>query len=161
MLAKVASRPRAAMLVLAAVIGLTATACIPDTGPPPAHDPYQTPLFNVTNSDRANYGLAPLTFSPRLSVLAGGHSCDMAQTGDLFHDNLGALLSGDYSNYSALGENILMGPPGMSPYDMEAAWMGSSSHRANILNPAYNVIGMNVCISADGRLWATVIFGRL
>jgi uncharacterized protein YkwD len=160
MLAKVGLRRRAALVVFAAVIGLGASACLPDTGPPP-NDPYQTPLYNATNADRRNNGLPTLTYSPRLSLLAGGHSCDMAAAGYLFHDNLGALLSGDYSNYSALGENILAAPPGTSPYDMEAAWMASGGHRANILNPMFNVVGMAVCIGADGSIWATVEFGRL
>jgi uncharacterized protein YkwD len=162
MRARAAFGPRTAVVLVAAFIGLGAAGCIPDTGPPPLNDPYQTPLFNATNADRASNGLAPLTFSPKVSVLAGGHACDMARVGYLFHTDLAATLSsGDYSAYSALGENIIVAPPGTPPLAMEAAWMGSALHRDNILNPAFDVVGINVCIGGDGRMWGTVDFGRL
>ena len=39
--------------------------------------------------------------------------------------------------------------------------MGSPTHRANILNPNFNVVGMAACFAADGRVWATQEFGAL
>jgi uncharacterized protein YkwD len=161
MLAKIVSRPKIAVLVMAAVIGVGATACIPDTGPPPQNDPYQTPLYNAINADRANNGIGPVAFSPKLSILAGGHSCDMAHANALFHDDLGGLMANGYGEFSALGENVIEAYPGTSAGALEQMWMGSPEHRANILNPGFNVVGINVCIGAYGTIWGTEDFGRL
>jgi uncharacterized protein YkwD len=148
---------------MALAIGIGATACLPDTGPPPTSDGYQRALFDAVNRDRANAGLPPLTFSPKLSVLAGGHSCDMSRAGYLFHTDLGATLNNnpDYAAYWTLGENVVMAPSSYSAWDLENLWMGSPTHRANILSPNYNVVGMAVCFAADGRVWATQDFGAL
>ena len=143
---------------MAAVVALGATACLPTTGPPPA-DPYQNMLFNAMNQDRAVNGLPPLTWSPELSVLAGGWSAEMSQT-YLHHRNLGEVMTWeDYQEYGTLGENILVGPPGYQIADMEAAWMGSPGHRANILSPNFNVVGVAFVSGPDGRIWVTVNFG--
>jgi uncharacterized protein YkwD len=155
-------RGKAGLLLVAAVIGIGATACIPNTGPPPTSDPYQGPLFAATNADRAANGLPPLTFSPKLATLAGSHACDMAHQELLFHTDLNATLnSSDYSAFWTLGENILVGPIGMTPDQQNTAWMNSAPHRANILSPNFNVVGMNECNSGDGRVWASVDFGGL
>jgi uncharacterized protein YkwD len=37
--------------------------------------------------------------------------------------------------------------------------MNSAGHRANILSPNYNVVGLAFFNGPDGRLWATVDFG--
>jgi uncharacterized protein YkwD len=153
---------RTAVLVIALAIGIGATACIPDTGPPPTGDPFQGPLLNAINQDRANNGLSPLTFSPKLAVLAGGHSCDMAQAQSLYHTDLAATInSSGYTAFVSLDENIVVGPAGLTPQQIEAAWMTSPPHRANILSATINVVGMNACTSSDGRVWATADFGAV
>jgi uncharacterized protein YkwD len=155
-------RKRTAVIIMAAAIGIGATACLPDTGPPPTADGWQRALYDSVNQDRANNGLAPLTFSPKLSVLAGGHSCDMQRAGVLYHSNLGATMNGpDFAAFWSLGENIVVAPSSMSPQEIEGYWMGSSTHRANILNPNFNVVGMAACFGPDGRVWASEEFGAL
>ena len=47
----------------------------------------------------------------------------------------------------------------MSASAMEAAWMQSAPHRANILNGAYTAAGVGIAYSSDGRAWAAVDFG--
>jgi uncharacterized protein YkwD len=54
----------------------------------------------------------------------------------------------------------MMAPPGLTPQQMEDTWMQSDEHRANILDPGVNVVGMNECISANGYQWATADFGQ-
>ena len=155
-------RKRTAVIILAVAIAIGATACLPDTGPPPTADGYQRGLFDAVNRDRANNGLPQLTFSPKLSVLAGPHSCDMQRAGYLFHTDLGATMnSPDFGAYWSLGENVIVGPSSMSPQDLENMWMDSPTHRANILNPNFNVVGMAACFAGDGRVWATQDFGAL
>jgi uncharacterized protein YkwD len=47
----------------------------------------------------------------------------------------------------------------MSGPTMEAMWMGSAPHRANILNGAFNQIGIGYFRGPDGRLWGVQDFG--
>ena len=60
----------------------------------------------------------------------------MAATGSLVHQDIGSTING--TSFFTMGENILVGPAGYSPDQMETAWMNSPTHRANILNGAFN-----------------------
>jgi uncharacterized protein YkwD len=147
------------VLVLAAVVALGASACLPTTGADPV-DPYVNMLFQAMNRDRAANGLPRLTWSPKLSVLAYDWSAQMSQEGVLHHQDLGAVINrSDYSDVWTLGENILVGPAGMPISDMENLWMSSAGHRANILSGNFNIVGLAFVSGPDGRLWVTVNFG--
>jgi uncharacterized protein YkwD len=118
-------------------------------------------LFDRVNSDRAANGLGPLAWNPQLDCLAQEHSDWMASTGSFTHRDLSATIrQPDYSSYSSLGENILVGPVSMTADQMEDAWMNSPGHRANILSSNFDSIGIALGQSSDGRVWATQNFGR-
>jgi uncharacterized protein YkwD len=143
---------------MALIVGIGATACM-DVGPPPT-DPWQSGILNAMNQDRINNGLPALSWSPRLAASAGPHSGDMANAGYIFHSDLNFLLnSPDFTHFWTLGENVIVGPPGSTPASFETAWMNSPGHRANILNPNFNVAGVGVWIGSDGRVYGTVLFG--
>ena len=162
MLPRMLSRKWIGTISVAVLIGISASACLPDIGPAPTADAYQRGMFDAVNRDRVNSGLLPLTFSPKLSVLAGGHSCDMQRAGHLFHSDLTATLDNpDYAAYWTLGENVAVGSSDMTPSALEDTWMASPTHQANIVNPNFNVVGMAACFAADGRVWATQEFGAL
>ncbi len=155
-------RGRAGLLLAAALIVVGASACLPDTGPAPTSDAWQLQLFNAINADRVANGVPPLTNGPKLAWLAGTHSCDMAHAGSMYHTDLNATLATpDYKAYWTLGENILVGPGSLSPAQMEAAWMNSPPHRANILSQSFTIVGVGRCVGPDGRIWSTEDFGAL
>ena len=86
----------------------------------------------------------------------------MSVDNSLHHQNLSNVLySSDFSRFSTLGENIIVGPGNMSPQQLEAAWMNSAPHRANVLNRNYNVVGIGVFYGPDGRVWSVVDFGAI
>ena len=150
---------RAAVLVMAAVVALGATACLPTTGPDPA-DPYVNMLFQAMNRDRAANGLPRLTWSPKLSLLAGDWSTEMSRSNWMRHQDLGAVINrSDYNDIWTLGENLLVGPAGMPIEQMEQVWMNSPGHRANILSRNFNIVGLAMIGGPDGRIWVTVDFG--
>ena len=153
-------RRHTAIVVMAAAVALGTTACFPDVSSSPPSDPYINALYNAMNQDRANAGLPPLTHSPKLENLAGTWAWQMATDGYLHHQNLGGLLANpDFAAFHTLGENILVGPGSYSPQQIEAAWMGSAPHRANILNGGFNVVGLGKFVGPDGQVWATADFG--
>ncbi|UCG41260.1 MAG: CAP domain-containing protein [Acidimicrobiia bacterium] len=114
---------------------------------------YSSALVSLANSSRAAHGLAPLTWSDTLSSAASSAAIRMANEGSLSHSDLQPLLG----PFSVLGENIGRGYT--APADIHAAWMGSGSHRDNLLKPAFTHVGIAVWIDASGQPWVSQVFG--
>lgn len=161
------AKRRGLLATAALVVGITAAACAPvDQTPPPPGCPTEAPdavtstVLNRTNADRAANGLGSVYWNARLACLAKDWSDNLARTGQLVHRDLGATIrSPGFEGYSGLAENILVGPANMDGDTMQNAWMGSASHRSNILGN-YDTIGVAWTRSPDGRTWATANFGR-
>lgn len=118
-------------------------------------------LFSLTNRDRAAQGLGPLRWSPELADAARAHDELMAQRNDLQHQLPGepdvpARAGQAGAHFRAIAENIAIGP---NVPDIERQWMHSAMHRANILDPQMNTIGIAL-IHDRGQLWAVEDFAR-
>ena len=98
-----------------------------------------------------------LCWNDQLGGYAQGWANWMATNNSLTHQGLSGIIGN--TPFSTMGENILQGPPGTSIGQMEAAWMNSPDHRANILNGAFTQAGFGVATSSDGSVWAVVDFG--
>ena len=121
--------------------------------------PSEQTVLNLTNQDRAAQGLGPLAWDPALASAANAHALAMAQAGNLSHQLPGESNVADRSakqgaHFSAIAENIAFGP---SPASIERQWMHSAPHRANILDPRMNRIGISL-VSSGGTLWAVADF---
>ena len=114
-------------------------------------------VINAMNGDRSSAGLGQLCASAALNGYAQSWANWMAQNQSLTHQDLGGVLGG--TSFNAVAENILSGPGGMTVAQMEAAWMASPGHRANIMNGAYSAAGVGIAYSSDGRVWVAVEFG--
>lgn len=126
--------------------------------PPPAAPTAATAdrLLQLVNEARSGAGLAGLSVNSRAASIAAGHSLAMAQRGDIFH-NPAYLTAATRSSLGAraLGENVAMNG------SVEAAHqrlMASPGHRANILNGAFDAVGMAVVRDAGGTLFITQNF---
>ena len=122
----------------------------------------------LTNAERAQFGLAPLTFDPQLSQAAQNHSFDMAHHD--FFSHIGSNGSTPWERlgvvgyeYEAAAENIAAGYT--TPEEAVQGWMNSPGHRANILNPDVTNIGIGYVFLADDggeikhRYYWTQVFG--
>ncbi len=128
-----------------------------------------TEVVVLTNIERANEGLQPLTLNSQLSATAQGHSEDMAVNDFFSHtgldgDRLGDRAEQNNYDYRALGENIAAGQ--RTPAQVVQAWINSPGHRENILNPNFTEIGIGYEFLANDRgevnfnhYW-TQVFGR-
>jgi uncharacterized protein YkwD len=129
--------------------------------PPPAAAPTcdggGSGVIDAMNGDRAANGLGGLCGNSQLAGIAQSWAQWMADHGLLAHQDLGGVLNG--TPFTTMGENILDGPSAMSAGQMEAAWMQSPPHRANILNGAYRAAGVGIAYGSDGRVWVVVDFG--
>jgi uncharacterized protein YkwD len=123
----------------------------------PACDGSGSAVISAMNGDRAANGLGALCGNGQLAGIAQNWANWMAQNGSLTHQDLDGVLAG--TAFSTVAENILVGPGGMSPEQMETAWMQSAPHRANILSGAYSAAGVGIASGSDGRIWVAVDFG--
>jgi uncharacterized protein YkwD len=121
-------------------------------------------VVTLTNQQRAAAGCGPLNSNPNLTTAAQGHSADMAanhyfdhdsQNGDTPWDRMNAA---GYTGWTLAGENIAEGQT--TPQDVMDAWMHSEGHRANILNCAFNDIGVGYAVSDNGDRYWTQDFGQ-
>ena len=126
---------------------------------PPASE-----LAIFTNEERAEAGLTPLKISQLLMQAAQLHAEQMASTGQMAHVIPGARYPEPKDRLAAVGyrwqahaENVAYGQG--SAASAVTAWMGSSGHRANILNPGLTELGTAISRGADGRPYYVQIFG--
>ena len=102
-------------------------------------------VLELTNAERANAGLNPLTLNTKLSQAAEGHSDSMANDDFFSHtgangSSVGARVQDTGYQYSTVGENIAAGQT--TAEEVVQGWMNSPGHRANILNANYTEIGL-------------------
>lgn len=116
-------------------------------------------VVRLVNVERKKRGLAALTASPQLSNLARLKSQDMINKNYFSHysPTYGSpfqMMKKFGIQYSYAGENIAMGQT--TPAAVMNSWMNSPGHRANILNPNYNQIGVGTAKS--NRIYWTQMF---
>jgi uncharacterized protein YkwD len=119
-------------------------------------------LLALANQSRRQAGVPTLTLDPGLSKAAREHALTMLEARQLSHQFKGELaLPQRLAATSHLlldqeGENVAL------DYDAEHGHqhlMLSPPHRANLLNPAYNVVGLGV-VRSGSRLYIVQDFGH-
>jgi len=96
-------------------------------------------IVAATNAERERYGLEPLEVDVDLMRTAREHCSWMSNTGYFQHTQL------------PVAENIAMGQE--STDHVMQSWMGSSGHRANILNGGFRRIGVAAYRTAGGAVF--------
>jgi uncharacterized protein YkwD len=134
------------------------------TIPPGTMSPLEQAVVDLTNQERAQYGLPALGVNGALVAAAQLQSNNMAQWNVMAHVLPGAAEPTLQSraaavgyNYAWLGENIAFNYPDAA--SVVAAWMNSPEHRANILNPNYTDIGVGFAWNSLGQAYVTQDFG--
>lgn len=113
---------------------------------------------------KGNFGPAgPLTMNPALRCAARMHSKDMSDRNFFDHTNPDGespwvrMGKAGYGGYSNAGENIAAGSANAAGTMNQ--WMNSDGHCANIMNPAFQHIGVGYHPGGQwGHLW-TQVFG--
>jgi uncharacterized protein YkwD len=128
----------------------------------------ETQILVLVNQRRARAGLLPLKFSPRLAVVARGHSYDMAMRHYLAHNSPDGVAPAERINgagigYRAVGENIYMDDEADSadlPQRAMSGWVKSPEHLSNIVSNKFTETGVGIAQSADGATYVTQDFLR-
>ena len=115
-------------------------------------------VLYYVNIERAANGLQPLSYSETL----GEAATVRAQESSVYFAHqrpdgreVKSVLNG--ASYSWFGENLAVSSV-MDAKKIVRAWMGSPTHRANILNRHYTQMGLHCVQGADGQLyWAQLM----
>jgi uncharacterized protein YkwD len=108
-------------------------------------------LFDAANRDRASQGLQPLHWDNALANAARAHAQQMAQRNTLSHQfpgepSMQQRASQAGARFSMVAENVALGP---NVAGLHTQWMNSAPHRANLLDPQLNSIGIAVVQSGN------------
>jgi len=126
--------------------------------------PLAQSIVDAVNGARASQGLEGLSGAGDLDELAQAYSDRMAAEGFFSHEDpdgnrLKDRIAAAGIDYQAVGENLAKNRGHDDPADVAVtSWLGSTGHRANILNPEYLETGVGIAQSADGTYYFTQLF---
>ncbi len=144
------------LLLAFALLGLPAPAQTPDPGA-------ERLLFALTNQIRAEHHLLSLSWDPALAVAARIHAARIIRIPSaLEHQYPGELdlitrAAQAGAHFSTISENLARGRT--SPAAIEQLWMSTAIHRANLLDPHLDAVGIGV-LEQDGVLYAVQDFAH-
>ena len=119
-------------------------------------------MIDLVNEERTRRGLKTLTFDSRLRETARGHSGDMFSRGYFSHYSPEGESVADRAvkngvDFLVIGENLAYAP------NLQLAHQGlmnSEGHRANILSPDFNKIGIGIMDGGVYGLMFTQVFSN-
>jgi hypothetical protein len=120
-------------------------------------------LLQMVNEHRAQQGLAPLAWDAALARAAHAHAVLIMQNpAPALHQypgepDLKARTVSAGAHFSIVSENVAGDFP--SAQELDRGWMNSPVHRANILDPRLNAIGIAV-VQHHGKLYAVEDFAH-
>jgi len=117
----------------------------PSPQPSLSLEEFEQRVFELTNAERANYGLPPLIWDSALAAAARAHSDDLDRNNIFSHtgsdgSSVGQRLSSAGISHRGWAENINRGRN--TPEGTVASWMASAGHRSNILNRNMTHLGV-------------------
>jgi uncharacterized protein YkwD len=118
-------------------------------------------IFAMSNQARAQAGVGRLEWDPALAAAALQHCERMAAEGPIAHryggePDLSARAAQEGAHFSVIEENVALGP---SAAEIHEAWMESPGHRANLLSPEVDRVGIAV-VAARGVLYAVADYSE-
>ncbi|HVT96353.1 MAG TPA: CAP domain-containing protein [Acidobacteriaceae bacterium] len=143
--------------VFCGVLALALLGTVPPTHAQSGDDAHR--IFDLTNQDRREHGLPLLRWDASLAHAARSHADRMARERALSHrysdePELTERGASAGAHFRAIAENIATGPDAGA---IENEWMHSPPHRANILDPKMDALGVAV-VEHGGRLYAVEDF---
>lgn len=116
---------------------------------------YEEQIVNLVNQERAKAGLSAVKLDKNLQAAAYIRAKECVTSfshtrpnGSSFY----SVLTENNIKYKGCGENIAWGQ--RNPEAVMTAWMNSSGHRANILNPSFTAIGVGYYQNGGTNYWS-------
>jgi uncharacterized protein YkwD len=127
----------------------------------------ESEVFSLVNRERSRARLGILAWNDDLARLARDYSLRMAREGFFYHyDSDGRTVidrarSARIRDWRGIGENLFVCDE--HPYFARTAirgWMGSRTHRTNILNRGWTATGIGIATARDGSIYITQVFTK-
>ena len=121
--------------------------------------PAEKRILENLNHERVKNGLGPLEWNEQVAAAARAHTRLLAENANLSHQfpgeaSLPERIGATGVRFTVAAENVARAE---WLEDVHPALMGSSGHRANMLSPRYNAVGIGV-IEEKGRIFVTQDF---
>ena len=118
-------------------------------------------LMTLANQERTKLGIPPLQWDEKLAYAALDHANWMAQKKAIEHQfpnepELAQRAAIRGVKFSKVAENIAEVPELLSAHD---AWMNSPHHKANLLDPLVDTVGI-AFVERDGEFYVAQDFSR-
>jgi Cysteine-rich secretory protein family len=144
--------------LLLGLLGLSAAAQKGERAPQAAK---AEQLFAMANATRAQEGRGRLVWDQALADAAMKHCMRMVAEGPIAHryggePDLTTRAAAAGAHFSLIEENIAVG---QYPGSIHQGWLDSPGHRANLLNPDIDRVGIAV-VAAKGALFAVADYAR-
>ena len=118
-------------------------------------------VVELVNAERAKEGLSPLSIDTNVQAAAMVRAKECEERFSHTRPDgtsFATALKEQNVSYKRAGENIAWGQ--RSPKEVMKAWMNSSGHRANIMNPNFTTIGVGYYENANGTdYWCQLFTG--
>ena len=111
----------------------------------------QLQLFNLVNHERETHGLPKLQWDDHLAQSAATHNQMVAARDELSHQfpgepAIGERIGATGLRFNSVGENLAYAP---TVEEVHNGLMNSPPHRANILDPKYDAVGISIVKKND------------
>jgi hypothetical protein len=121
--------------------------------------PAEKRILEDLNHERVKNGLSPFAWNEQAAAAARAHARLLVENAQLSHQfpgeaSLSERLGATGARFTVAAENLARTE---WIEDVHPALMGSSGHRANMLSPRYNAVGIGV-IEDKGRIFVTQDF---
>ena len=118
-------------------------------------------LLLAANQDRLQHGIQPVQMDPLLAEAALAHARQMALRGGISHQfageaGLAERAADSGAHFSLVTENVAEASNASLIHQL---WMQSAGHRANLLDPQVDSVGIAV-VSSHGMLYAVEDFAH-
>jgi Cysteine-rich secretory protein family len=118
-------------------------------------------IVALANQARAEVGVGPLKWDQALAIAARQHCLRMAAEGPISHrygdePDLTERAGQAGARFSLIEENVAIGS---TPAEIHNEWMHSAGHRANLLSPDVDRVGVAV-VASRGMLYAVADYER-
>jgi uncharacterized protein YkwD len=116
-------------------------------------------LLGAVNGVRTTHGLRPLRVDTALVRAARSYSARLISTDTFTHGAMGTRLAQHGARGPVFGENLAWGVGSRATASaIVRGWMASPGHRANLLRPGWNRIGLGALRGTfQGHRGATVV----
>lgn len=120
--------------------------------------------LRLINDERAKQGLPALAWNDKLAQVARLHSENMAHYKFFNHRGLDGLMVNERADnlnieWRAIGENIAYNRGYDDPVGFTVKrWMGSPSHKENIMDKRWKETGIGVIVTPDSTYYLTQVF---